>query len=319
MAARTHAQQALPTSFGLKLAGWALPLVRHRERLVELRRRFAVLQLGGAAGTQLALGPQAFELCERLAGALGLGVPELPWHAQRDTSAELGAWLGLLTGSLGKLAQDVILLCQSEVGELSEAPHGQRGGSSSMPQKNNPMRSEQILAAARGVATHLTALMGALVQEHERGTHGWQVEWLCLSPMLLLAAGASRNALELTHDLVVDAERMRANLLGGHGLVLAEAALGVLSDPAANTGLSRSAARALVSACAGRALEQGRSLVALLEEAVSQTQPDNRVDWAALGRPENHLGQADALIDRALARIDALVATAPQARPAATG
>jgi 3-carboxy-cis,cis-muconate cycloisomerase len=182
-----------------------------------------------------------------------------------------------------------------------------------MPQKNNPMRSEQILAAARAVAAQLTALMGALVQEHERGTHGWQVEWLCLSPMLLLAAGACRNALELTHDLVVDAERMRANVLAGHGLLLAEAALGALSDPVANTGLSRSAARALVSACAARALEQRRPLVQLLEEAVSQTQPDNRVDWAALGLPENHLGQADALIDRALARIDALVATAPQA------
>jgi 3-carboxy-cis,cis-muconate cycloisomerase len=311
MAARTHAQHALPTSFGLKLAGWALPLVRHRERLVELRRRFSVLQLGGAAGTLLALGPQALELCERVAPRLGLGVPELPWHAQRDTVAELGAWLGLLTGSLGKLAQDVILLCQSEVAELSEAPHGQRGGSSSMPQKNNPMRSEQILAAARSVAAQLTALMGALVQEHERGTHGWQVEWLCLSPMLSLTAGACKNALEIARDLVVDAERMRANVMSGQGLVLAEPAVGALSDPAANTGLSRSAARASVAACSARALGQRRSLVELLEEEFASAHPDNRVDWAALGRPENHLGQADALIDRALARIDALLAATP--------
>ena len=310
MAARTHAQQALPTSFGLKLAGWALPLVRHRERLVELRRRFSVLQLGGAAGTLLALGPEALELCDRLARRLGLGVSELPWHAQRDTIAELGAWLALLTGSLGKLAQDVILMCQSEVAELSEAPHGQRGGSSSMPQKNNPMRSEQILAAARSVAAQLTALMGALVQEHERGTHGWQVEWLCLSPMLSLAAGACKNALELAHDLVVDAERMRVNVMSGQGLVLAEAAVGALSDPAANIGLTRSAARALVAACSARALEQRRSLVDLLEEKIAPAHPDGRVDWAALGRPENHLGQADALIDRALARIDASLARA---------
>lgn len=308
MAARTHAQQALPTSFGLKLAGWALPLVRHRERLVELRRRFSVLQLGGAAGTLLALGPQALELCERVGRRLGLGVPELPWHAQRDTVAELGAWLGLLTGSLGKLAQDVILLCQSEVAELSEAPHGQRGGSSSMPQKNNPMRSEQILAAARSVAAQLTALMGALVQEHERGTHGWQVEWLCLSPMLSLTAGACKNTLEIARDLVVDAERMRDNVMSGQGLLLAEPAVSALSDPAANTGLSRSAARASVAACSARALGQRRSLVELLEEEFASAHPDNRVDWAALGRPENHLGQADAMIDRALARIDALLA-----------
>lgn len=309
--ARTHAQQALPTSFGLKLASWALPLVRHRERLVELRRRFSVLQLGGAAGTLLALGPDALELSERLARRLGLVVPELPWHTQRDSVAELGAWLGLLTGSLGKLAQDVILLCQSEVAELSEAPHGQRGGSSSMPQKNNPMRSEQVLAAARSVAAQLSALMGALVQEHERGTHGWQVEWLCLTPMLSLAAGACKNALAIAQDLVVDAERMRANALGGQGLVLAEAAVGALSDPATNPGLSRSAARSLVSACAARALEEGRSLIELLEEAVAPAHPGSRVDWAALGRPENHLGQADALIDRALARIDAQLAAVP--------
>jgi 3-carboxy-cis,cis-muconate cycloisomerase len=309
MVARTHSQQATPTSFGLKLVAWALPLVRHRERSSELRRRFCVLQLGGAAGTQLALGPRSLELCERLAGALGLGVPELPWHAQRDSVAELGAWLALLTGSLGKLAQDVILLCQSEVGELSEAPPGQRGGSSSMPQKNNPMRSEQILAAARCVAAQLTALMGALVQEHERGTHGWQVEWLCLSPMLSLAAGACKNALELAHDLVVEAERMRANLMSGQGLAFAEAAVVALSDPAANTGLSRSAARASVSACAARALDQGRSLLELLREAVAAAHPAARVDWAALADPENQLGQADALIERALARIDASLAT----------
>lgn len=319
MAARTHSQHALPTSFGLKLAGWALPLVRHRERLVELRRRLGVLQLGGAAGTLLALGPQALELGERLASELGLVMPELPWHAQRDSIAELGAWLALLTGSLGKLAQDVILLCQSEVAELSEAPHGQRGGSSSMPQKNNPMRSEQILAAARSVSAQLTALMGALVQEHERGTHGWQVEWLCLSPMLLLTAGACKNALELTRDWVVDVERMRSNVLSGHDLLLAEAALGALSDAAANTGLTRSAARALVSASAARAIEQGRSLVDLLREALSEKQPENRVDWAALARPENHLGQSDALIDRALARIYAALAAAPPPPRTAAG
>ena len=230
MAARTHSQQALPTSFGLKLVGWALPLARHRERLFELDRRLSVVQLGGAAGTLLALGPRALDVADALARELGLRAPELPWHTQRDAIAELGSWLGLCTGSLGKLAQDVILLCQSEVAELSEAPHGTRGGSSSMPQKNNPMRSEQILAAARAVSAHVSALMAALVQEHERGTHGWQVEWLCLSPMLLLTAGAFKNALELGADLVVHPERMRDNVMSQQGLVLAEPAVGALSD-----------------------------------------------------------------------------------------
>jgi 3-carboxy-cis,cis-muconate cycloisomerase len=127
--------------------------------------------------------------------------------------------------------------------------------------------------------------------------------------MLSLAAGACKNALELAHDLVVDAERMRANLMSGQGLAFAEAAVVALSDPAANTGLSRSAARASVSACAARALDQGRSLLELLREAVAAAHPAARVDWAALADPENQLGQADALIERALARIDASLAT----------
>jgi 3-carboxy-cis,cis-muconate cycloisomerase len=304
MAARTHSQQALPMSFGLKAAGWALPFARHRQRLRELSPRLGVVQLGGAAGTLLALGPCALDVADGLAGELGLGVPELPWHTQRDAIAELGGWLGLCTGSLGKLAQDVILLCQSEVAELSEAPHGTRGGSSSMPQKNNPMRSEQVLAAARSVSAQLTALMGALVQEHERGTHGWQVEWLCLSPMLMLTAGACKNALELTADLVVYPERMRDNLMSQHGLVLAEAVVGALSDERSEKLLSRTDARALVTECAARALATERPLLELVRERVDSEHPGHAVDWSSLARPENHLGQADALLDRALARID---------------
>jgi 3-carboxy-cis,cis-muconate cycloisomerase len=304
MAARTHSQQALPTSFGLKLSSWALPFVRHRQRLRELSPRLAVVQLGGAAGTLLALGPRALEVAEGLARELGLGLPDLPWHTQRDAIAELGGWLALCSGSLGKLAQDVILLCQTEVMELAEAPQGTRGRSSSMPQKNNPMRSEQILAAARGVAAQLSGLMGALVQEHERGTHGWQVEWLSLTPMLLLTAGACKNALELTRDMVVFPERMRANLMSQHGLLLAEAVVGALSEAGGGTLLSRTEARKLVTECAARAIAEGQPLVELVRQVVDTAHPQHGIDWAALARPENHLGQAQTLIDRALARID---------------
>jgi 3-carboxy-cis,cis-muconate cycloisomerase len=303
MAARTHAQQAAPTSFGLKVAGWALPLVRHQERLAQLRERLLVVQLGGAAGTLLALGPRALELAAALGRELGLGVPELPWHTQRDNIAELGGWLVLLTGSLGKLAQDVILMCQSEVAELSEAPHGQRGGSSSMPHKNNPMRSEQILAAARSVGAQSGALGHALVQEHERGTHGWQVEWLCLPPMLVLSAGALRNALELTRDLVVRPQRMRENLLAQHGLALAEAAVVALCAE-----LPRPEASALVAAASARALSESCFVIDVLRDALAQKHPHAGIDWASLALPQNHLGQAGALIDRALARIDAATA-----------
>lgn len=313
MAARTHAQQALPTTFGLKLASWALPLARHRERLAQLLPRLCVVQLGGAAGTQLALGPHALELEAALARRLGLGVAELPWHSQRDSIAELGAWLALFTGSLGKLAQDIILMCQSEVAELSEAQPGERGQSSSMPHKNNPMRSEQILAAARAVAAHSAALAGALVQEHERGTHGWQVEWLCLSPALLLAAGAARNAEELLAELVVFPERMRDNLAGQHDLVLAEAAVMALSAQ-----LPRPQASALVAAAARRALAEGRSLLDVLPEEHAARRPQEgspaSVDWGALARRESHLGQADALLARALDRLDRCVRERPAPR-----
>ena len=300
MAARTHGQQALPTTFGLKLALWASPLLRQQERLRQLLPRFAVVQLGGAAGTLAALGARAPEVVTGLARELSLAAPELPWHAQRDRIVELGAWLGLLTGSLGKIAQDVILLCQSELAELAEAVPGQRGGSSSMPQKNNPMRSEQILAAARMSGAQLAALQQALVQEHERGTHGWQVEWLCLSPLLVLAAGALHHARVLLAELQVDAARMRANLLAPPALAFAEAAVGALAAE-----LARPEAQALVAASAARARVEGRTLVQVLREQLAESAPSNQIDWAWLAQPENHLGQALPWVDQTRAALQA--------------
>jgi len=310
MVARTHGQHALPTTFGLEVSLWAYPLLRHHERLRQLLPRLGVVQLGGAAGTLAALGPRAPEVVSGLSSELGLGAPGLPWHAQRDNFAELGGWLSLLGGSLGKLAQDVILLCQSEVGELAEAPPGQRGGSSSMPQKNNPMRSEQILAAARMAAAQLSALHHALVQEHQRGTHGWQVEWLCLSPLLMLSAGALHNAQLLTTELLVDTQRMRAHVLAAPGLAFAEAAVGALSAE-----MPRPAAQALTARCALRARAEGRCLVDVLREQRAQDAPQSRIDWAALALPENHLGQALAWVDQArrelLAAADEIAARLP--------
>jgi 3-carboxy-cis,cis-muconate cycloisomerase len=169
-----------------------------------------------------------------------------------------------------------------------------------MPQKNNPMRSEQILAAARAVAGHVAPLMGALVQEHERGTHGWQLEWLSLSPMLLLAAGAASNARALFADLVVYPERMRANLLSNHGLSLAEPAVLALSEH-----LPRPEASALVTASAARALAESRSLVEVVREAFEEKHGAGRVDFARLANPELQLGNAHELLDAALSRISA--------------
>lgn len=306
MVARTHGQQALPTTFGLKVAGWALPLSRHLLRLRELAPRLYVLQLGGAAGTLAALGPQALEIVRGVASELGLGEAPLPWHVQRDAVGELGAWLSLLASSLAKLALDVIWMSQSEVAEVSEAEPGERGGSSSMPQKNNPIRSEQIIAAARAVATDLAALHAGAIQEHERGAHGWQLEWLSLSSMLMLAAGALRNADELVAGLVVHPDRMRANLTAGSGLVLAEALVGALSAH-----MTRPAAQQLVQGCAQRALAESRSLIEVVRERAAPEPPAKadagiaQLDWSALARPENYLGIAPVLVDGAITELRA--------------
>ena len=149
MAGRTHTQQALPITFGLKIATWLAPLLRHQERFSQLERRLLVVQFGGAVGTLAALGTQGLEVQRQLALELNLLQPVLPWHTQRDAVAELGGCLSLLTASLGKMAQDILLLAQSEIAEVRESEDSTRGGSSTMPQKSNPIRSELILAAAR--------------------------------------------------------------------------------------------------------------------------------------------------------------------------
>jgi 3-carboxy-cis,cis-muconate cycloisomerase len=305
LAARTHGQQALPTSFGLKVVGWIAPIVRHSARLSELEARLYQVQLGGAAGTLAALAPRGIALVEALATELSLRAPSAPWHTQRDTLAELGSWLSLLTGSLGKLAQDIILLTQTELAELAEGEPGQRGGSSSMPHKNNPMQSERILAAARANAALLSALHHALVQEQERATHGWQVEWLTLAPMLQHTAGALRGARELAAHLVVSPERMRQNLEHNHLLALSEATVGELARR-----MPRPEAFAIVKRASVAAIHERRSLIDVVRDTLART-PEHAVlathiDWSKLAAPEQHLGHAEDLIDRVLAEAAAL-------------
>ena len=187
MVARTHLQHALPTTFGYKVATWLAPLLRHRDRLVELRPRVLVVQLGGGAGTLASLGDQGSTVQKALATELDLGIPLLPWHTQRDSLAEFAGWLSLVTGSLGKLALDVILLSQTEISEVAESGNPDYGSSSTMPQKKNPIRSEAILMSAQQNATLLGGLHQSLQQEHERGTHGWQLEWMTLPQMVAVS------------------------------------------------------------------------------------------------------------------------------------
>ncbi len=291
MVARTRGQQAVPTSFGLKAAVWLAPLLRGRARLEQLRPRLLLLSFGGAAGTLAALGDRGPAVAEALAEELGLGLPPLPWHVQRDSLAELAGWLSLVTGGLGKLGRDVALLAQSEVGEVREGGAPGRGGSSTMPNKANPVASEVLVTAARLNATLLSALHQALPQEQERGGPGWQLEWLTLPQMLVMTGCALRHALALTENLEVDPERMRRNLDASNGLVLAEAATFALAEH-----LPRPRAQALVKAACAEAKASDRHLVDLLAET-----SDVPVDWSKLRDPENHLGASETFIDRVLA------------------
>lgn len=297
LAGRTHGQQALPVSFGLKVAGWLAPLVRDAERLDEIVLRLLVVQFGGAAGTLAALGDQGLAVMHALADELGLRAPLMPWHAQRDNLVEFAGWLSLVTGSLGKMAQDMILLAQTEVGEVSESAEEGRGGSSTMPQKSNPITSELILAAARTNASLLSALHQAQIQEHERATHGWQVEWLTLPQMVALTGGALKHGLYLAQNLQVDPKKMRENIRRADDVILAEAAVFALAKT-----MPRSKADELVKKACGIAVSDGKPLIEVVRNLSRGIMPDAAIDWQALAAPENYLGEAEKIIDRVRAQ-----------------
>jgi 3-carboxy-cis,cis-muconate cycloisomerase len=294
MAGRTHSQQALPIPFGLKVAAWLAPLLRHRERLVELQPRLLVIQLGGAAGTLAALEGRGFEIQEQLASGLKLGLPLLPWHTQRDNLAELAGWLSLVSGSLAKMAQDIVLLAQTEVGEVRESVDRSRGGSSTMPQKSNPIVSELIIAAARTNASLLSAMHQALIQEHERATHGWQMEWLALPQMAGLTSVALTKALFLSERLVVDEAQMAENVRASNGLMLAEAISFALSET-----MDRAEAKKLVAEACQVVLEQGRHLVDVVQERAQAP-----LDWQALKDERAYFGSSEGFIKRVLAEAE---------------
>jgi 3-carboxy-cis,cis-muconate cycloisomerase len=295
LAGRTHSQQALPVTFGLKAAGWMAPLLRHVERLRELEPRLLVVQFGGAAGTLAALGDKGLAVTHALADELKLSVPVMPWHAQRDSLVEMGGWLSLVTGSLAKMAQDVILMAQTEVAEVSESAEPGRGGSSTMPQKSNPITSELIVAAARLNAALLAALHNGQIQEHERGTHGWQVEWLTLPQMIQLTGGALKHAADLAENLQVDAAAMSANIANANDVILAEAAVFALARA-----MPRGRAEELVKDACAVAVVEDRRLVEVVKGLVGDSIPAGAVDWQALARPENYLGEAANFIDAVL-------------------
>jgi 3-carboxy-cis,cis-muconate cycloisomerase len=292
LAGRTLLQPAVPTTFGLKAAGWLVALLETRARLVEVRDgRFAV-SLGGAAGTLASLGHHGEEVTAALAERLGLGVPLLSWHTGRARVVELAAALGAIAGSAAKIARDVALLMQGEVAEAAEAG----GRSSTMPHKRNPAAAAEILAAARRASGLVGVLFGAMDHEHERAVGAWQAEWPCLSDLFRLAGGAAARLSEMLAGLSVDGERMRENAEASKGLLLTEAARLALSAE-----LGDAAARRLVEAAVGRVRTEKGTLADALRGDPAAAAALGPNGLAALDDPSSYLGSAGAFVERALA------------------
>lgn len=303
MAGRTLLQQALPIPFGLKAARWLALVTRQVHHLGELRERISVVQFGGAAGTLAALGQDGVRVTDLLAAELGLAVPDLPWHTERDRVAEVAAGIGVATGAMAKIASDLVLLAQTEVGEVSEASAPGKGGSSAMPQKHNPVDATLALAAARLALGAVPVALGAMAQEHERAAGGWQAEWEALPALFCYAAGAVERVHAALAGLQVDASRMRATIDAANGLLMAEALTMALAPH-----VGRVEAQRIVRAATEQATTSGIPLqqVALDDERIhALLSPD------ALARvldPATYLGSSDTFIDRAIECFHALQA-----------
>ena len=295
MAGRTHLQHALPVTFGCKAAVWLAMVRRHRQRLAELRPRVLVGQFAGAAGTLASLGDKGLAVHDALMDELGLARPEAPWHVARDGLAETVAFLGLVTGSLAKIATDVMLMMQTEVAEAFEPFVAGRGSSSTMPQKRNPISCEYIVAAARIVRGHVGLMLDAMAADHERATGPWQLEWVAIPEAFLAASGALRQSRFVLEGLIVDAGRMRRNLDLTGGLIVAEAVMMALAQ---HTG--RGTAHDLVYGACCSALDKGTTLLAELERLPEVTRHLDGTRLAELTDPVNYLGSAPAMIDRVL-------------------
>jgi 3-carboxy-cis,cis-muconate cycloisomerase len=296
MAGRTHLQQALPITFGLKCAIWAQPFLHHIERLAQLRPRVEQVEFSGAAGTLASLGDDGVPVMEALAKELGLNAPAAPWHVCRDALAEAVSFLGLICGSLAKIATDVILMAQTEVAELAEPYVAGRGASSTMPQKRNPIASEYILAASRMVQGLVPVMQGAMAQDHERATGPWQAEALALPQAFVLTHGALLHARTIAEGMVIDAERMRGNLDISRGLIVAEAVMMGLAPH-----LGRLEAHHVVKHACDVALTERISLVDALARDAAVSSRLDRPAIEQLIEPSGYLGSSQAFIDRVIA------------------
>ncbi|MFH8759762.1 3-carboxy-cis,cis-muconate cycloisomerase [Streptomyces atroolivaceus] len=294
MPGRTLTQHAVPTTFGLKAAGWRSLALDARDRLRAVRDALPV-QLGGAAGTLAAFSAAGgdgagLELVGVYARELGLAEPLLPWHALRTPVADLAGALAFTAGALGKAAADVLILSRTEIAELAE---GSGGGSSAMPHKANPVRATLIAAAARRAPGAAATLYGSLVAGDERPAGAWHAEWEPLRDLLRLVGGAARDTVELAEGLEVFPSAMRSHLSSTGGLIVSERLAAVAAER-----VGRARAKELLTGAAGRARDEGGSLA----EILAGEPAFDGLDLAELTDPTRYTGSAGPLTDRALER-----------------
>lgn len=295
---RSNLQQAIPVTFGYKMAGILSAVLRHRQRLAQLRERVLVGEFGGACGTLASLERGAMETQAGVCAELGLAQPLIAWHTIRDNIAEVGTFLGLVGGTLGKISTDVKLMMQTEVGEVFEPYHHGRGSSSTMPQKRNPIASCYIHASISVVRQHAAALLDAMVADHERSTGPWEIEWIVLPETFCLMAGALKQTRAVLEGLEVDAAAMRRNIDLTHGLVMSEAVMMGLGPY-----IGREYAHDLVYDLCREALRQQRPLIELLAEHPGINRHVDRATLERLCDPSNYLGQSGLMVDRVLERL----------------
>jgi 3-carboxy-cis,cis-muconate cycloisomerase len=296
MAGRTHLQQALPVTFGYKTAIYLAMFDRHAERLAQLKPRVLVGQFGGAAGTLASLGDKGFEVQQALCEELGLGVPVSTWHVARDGLAEVMNFFGLVTGSLGKIALDIMMMASTEFGEVYEPFVKGRGASSTMPQKRNPISSELMLAAAKGVRQHAGLMLDAMVQDFERATGPWHAEWMAIPESFVLTAGSLHQAKFALGGLIVDEKKMADNLDISRGLIVAEAVMmGLAPD------IGRQEAHDVVYDACRVANDKGMTLADALSADPRVSEHIDRATIDRLTSPKNYLGLAPQMVDRVLA------------------
>lgn len=296
MAGRTHLQQALPVTFGYKAAVWLSSIDRHIERVDQALPRILLGEFSGAAGTLASVGEGGLEMQKLFCEELGLHQPSITWHVARDGIAEAVTLLGLITGTLGKIATDVMLLSSSEFGEVAEPFVPGRGASSTMPQKRNAISSELMLAAAKAVRQHVATMLDGMIHDLERATGPWHVEWASLPESFLLTASSLANAKFMLGGLVVHEKRMLENLDLTHGLIVAEAVM-----MAAAPKLGRQHAHDVVYDACRKAIEGGGKLADILAEVPEIVEALGGKDNIRKHcDPANYLGLCGPMVDRVL-------------------